>query len=115
MAKRNRRSTPDLYQLVLPVNEQSRPKSERAQKASGTRPKKSPAYAYSSLLFAEPSFLRGVARLLDFSGSLSDYNFGLTPRETDALALAADRRAVLQDYRDAHEQIRRQLGGALAG
>lgn len=115
MAKRNRHSASDLYQLVLPVTERSRPKSQQARKRTVTKSKKPPAYAYSALLFAEPSFLRGVARLLDFSGSLSDYNFGLTPRETDALALAADRRAVLQDYRDAHEQIRRQLSGALAG
>lgn len=60
-------------------------------------------------MFAEPSFLRGIARLFDLSGSLSSRFDGLTPDEIDALALLADYRAILEDHQVAQRRMR-QLG-----
>ena len=33
---------------------------------------------YSSFLFAEPSFLEGMARVVDFGGTLNEYNRSAT-------------------------------------
>jgi len=55
-------------------------------------------------LFAQPSFLTGLAALFDFDGSLTGpgaYNFSATPEETDAIAIANDWAAVHGDVRAA--------------
>lgn len=53
--------------------------------------------AYTTFLFAEPSFLAGFAAVLDLGGTLTEYNESESPLETDARAIAMDWRAVGQD------------------
>ncbi len=43
--------------------------------------------ATSEFLFARPSFIEGVARILDFNGTLNEYNSSETP---DEFALSMD-------------------------
>ena len=45
---------------------------------------------YSSFLFARPSFLEGMGRVLDFGGTMTDFNRSLTPEMADELAMRAD-------------------------
>jgi hypothetical protein len=54
-----------------------------------------------SYLFAKPSFLEGIARIFDFSGSLNQYNSGLTPEQSDYLVIRSDWEAVGNDLRSA--------------
>ena len=49
---------------------------------------------YSTFLFAEPSFLEGVGRLMDFQGLMNQYNSSPTAEQADETALYADWRAV---------------------
>lgn len=44
----------------------------------------------SSYLFQRPSFLDGMARVLDIGGVYNDYNYSLTPEEADTQAMAVD-------------------------
>jgi len=44
----------------------------------------------STFLFANPSFLDGVAHLLDFEGNCTAYNVGRGGQEADVRALYAD-------------------------
>ena len=59
----------------------------------------------SSFLFARPSFLEGVARVLDLGGTLQEYNSSITPQQADALALNADWRAVNEEFARAMFQV----------
>jgi hypothetical protein len=52
----------------------------------------------SSFLFARPSFLEGVARLLDFGNTLTEYNQSLTAERADSSAFWCDWRAIGEDY-----------------
>jgi len=52
----------------------------------------------SDLLFSTPSWLSGAARTLDIASVFDDYSFGLTPAQTDWLALASDTDAVAKDF-----------------
>ncbi len=63
---------------------------------------------YSSFLFARPSFLEGMVRVLDMGGTLQEYNRALTPAQADALALYADAWAVGGDMRQAMEAFARE-------
>ena len=45
-------------------------------------------------LFARPSALGGVARILDFGGTLNEYNTANSPEQADVLALWSDWLAV---------------------
>jgi hypothetical protein len=56
-------------------------------------------------LYARPSFLSGVARLFDFFGLFTRYNFSRTEEEADAKALYADWRAVGSDLAQALRQF----------
>lgn len=51
----------------------------------------------SLFLCARPSFAEGVARILDFGGTLNEYNRSLTPEQADYLALQADWRLIGMD------------------
>jgi hypothetical protein len=55
----------------------------------------------STFLFARPSFAEGVARLVDFSGSLNEYNYSPNGRQADAIALWADWTCVGNELRSA--------------
>ena len=56
---------------------------------------------FTDLLFARPSFLEGVARLLDFGGTLNEYNRSDMPEDADLVALRSDWEALGEDYRSA--------------
>jgi hypothetical protein len=49
---------------------------------------------YSNFLFADPSMVYGVARLLDFEGNFVEYNRSATPAQADARAMFCDWAAV---------------------
>jgi hypothetical protein len=52
---------------------------------------------YSNFLYADPSFTEGMARILDFGDTLTEYNRSLSPEQADAIALNSDWRAVIED------------------
>jgi len=49
---------------------------------------------YSDFLFAQPSFMEGLARVVDAAGALNEYNRMPASQEADALAMWADWAAV---------------------
>jgi hypothetical protein len=56
---------------------------------------------YTDLLYAQPSFAEGVARLVDFGNTLTEYNESPSGPEADAKAIRADWYAVGADLRGA--------------
>lgn len=62
----------------------------------------------SDYLFARPSFVEGVARMIDLSSSLNTYNSSRSGEEADARAISLDWRAIGHDVRVALEQVRRE-------
>lgn len=56
---------------------------------------------YTTFLFARPSFWEGVGRIVDFGGTLSEYNRSRNGVEADINALRMDWYAVGQDLRQA--------------
>lgn len=52
-----------------------------------------------NMLFAEPSFVEGMSRVLDLGATLQDYNFSDTEKEADVKALKNDWRAVGDDLK----------------
>lgn len=64
----------------------------------------------SDILFIEPSFLRGFARVMDLWGGLDDYNFSPSPQDADELALTADIRAIGVDMNVLIAQEQRKIG-----
>ena len=58
-------------------------------------------------LFARPSFLSGMARLVDFGGGLNVYNRDPSPSMADINALRADWEMVGRDMRKAMEKVMR--------
>jgi hypothetical protein len=59
---------------------------------------------YSTILFASPSFIEGVSRVLDMGNTLSEYNSSQSGEAADAYAIFADWRAVGDDLRQAMKQ-----------
>lgn len=55
-------------------------------------------------LFADPSFLIGMARVLDIGGVFDDYNYSDTPEEADARAMRNDWISVGEFLSDALER-----------
>ena len=57
----------------------------------------------SKFVYARPSFIRGVARLFDFGGTLNTYHYlqDENPVKADARAIASDWQAVGRDMADA--------------
>ena len=43
-----------------------------------------------SALYATPSFIGGIAAVIDFGSTLTNYNFSNTPEEADFKALRSD-------------------------
>lgn len=62
-------------------------------------------------LFADPSFLMGMARVLDLTGQFDEYNMSITPEEADAMAFWCDWIVVGHDLRDAFEQFSTEFSG----
>lgn len=61
--------------------------------------------SHSTLLFAMPSFLEGMARSVDIGDTLTEFNSSLTPQQADALAMWGDWRAVGGDLQAAVDQF----------
>lgn len=57
----------------------------------------------TTFLFASPSFLSGVARVLNLGCQFDNYNESKTVEEADAVALYSDFRIVGQDLQEAME------------
>jgi hypothetical protein len=60
----------------------------------------------STYLFARPSFVEGVARMVDLSNSLNTYNQSLTGTQADARSIYEDWKALGHDVRVSLEQLR---------
>lgn len=54
-------------------------------------------YTPTFTLFARPSLVEGIARLLDFGGTLNTYNDSPTPELADLVALSSDTAALAHD------------------
>ena len=62
-----------------------------------------------SYLFARPSFLLGVASLLDFGNTLTEYNYAVTGEQADYLAVRADWYAIGDDLKAAIRELREEV------
>ena len=63
----------------------------------------------TEFLFARASFLGGAARILDFGNTLQEYNYSMSPRQADYLAMRSDWLMTGQDLRDALHVFEEQL------
>ena len=54
----------------------------------------------SDFLFAVPSFIEGMARVLDLGGTFTDYNYSPSDEMADAIAIGMDVAVVGKDMRD---------------
>ena len=54
---------------------------------------------YSSILYADPSFIEGMSRLWDFGNVLDEYNTSPSGPLADLIALCADYAAIDEDIR----------------
>ena len=63
----------------------------------------------TDFLFARPSFLSGMARVLDLFGVFDSYNESRSTEEADARAMYADWRVVGQDIYDASTTFDREI------
>jgi len=64
----------------------------------------------SDFLFAQPSFLSGMASVLDLGGTLLEFNESLTPEQADHAAMMLDWRAIGEDMRRAMQQFAAESG-----
>lgn len=69
----------------------------------------------TDFLYARPSFFEGAARVLDFTGTLTEYNQSITPDQADAIALRMDWAMVGQDLKNAMDQFAADHAEELAG
>jgi hypothetical protein len=64
----------------------------------------------TDFLFARPSFLEGVARVIDLGSTLQVYNTSDTPEQADRRALSEDFAAVGDDMREAIRKMQAGTG-----
>lgn len=64
----------------------------------------------TTYLFARPTFVSGMARVLDMFGVLNMYNFSSTPTQADYRAIKSDWLAVGVDIHDAIVTFEAQHG-----
>lgn len=62
----------------------------------------------STFLFTNASFRDGIARLMDYSGSLNQYNSSATDDEADCRALRADWEQTGIDLKNAMNSFKRE-------
>lgn len=62
----------------------------------------------TNFLFVDPSFLGGVAKLVDFNGSLNKYNESVSGVEADSRALKKDWEAVGGDIQNSIEKYEQE-------
>jgi len=60
--------------------------------------RRGPARVYTDYLFPRPSFLSGVASILDLFGRWDSYNYSRTEKESDQRGLLTDYYMVGQDF-----------------
>jgi hypothetical protein len=65
---------------------------------------------YTGLLYAQPSFTEGLARVLDLWGTFDDYNYSPNGEEADYVALASDWYAVGADLYHAISRFEANAG-----
>ena len=65
---------------------------------------------YANLLMAGPSFTEGMARILDFGDTLTEYNRLLSAEQADAIAMEADWKAVADDLAHAFAKVGAETG-----
>ena len=63
----------------------------------------------SDFLYASPSLLEGIARILDFGNTLNEYNSSQSEEEADEIALRMDWAMVGADLRNAMENFKSQM------
>lgn len=59
-------------------------------------------------LYAKPSFIEGIARLVDIGGTLNEYNCSCNEQEADYFAILSDWEAVGQDIIYAMKQFAKE-------
>lgn len=64
-----------------------------------------PGRVFTDMLFARPSVLYGIARLLDLGAVFDIYNEAPSPEEADAWAIYSDWGMVAQDFMEATEKV----------
>jgi hypothetical protein len=67
---------------------------------------------FSYALFARPSFIEGMARVLDFGGTLQEYNSSPSGAEADALAFHTDMEALGHDFSTIIPSVEQELAPA---
>ena len=65
---------------------------------------------YTGLLYSQPSFTEGLARVLDVGGTFDMYNYSATAEEADRLAIASDWYAIGADLYRAICRFRKRVG-----
>jgi hypothetical protein len=63
---------------------------------------------YTNILFANPSFIEGMGRILDFGDTMTEINRSATPEQADQYATIADWRAIGADLRAVMDQFERE-------
>ena len=63
---------------------------------------------YSDFLFARPSLLGGISRLLDLGGTLKTYNYSPSEELADLTSMSQDWKAVGSALRKALEEYKAQ-------
>ena len=64
----------------------------------------------TDFLFARPSIVEGIARILDFGNTLNEYNYSRSDEEADEKACRLDWVMVGSDLRRAFEIVKGQNG-----
>jgi hypothetical protein len=65
---------------------------------------------FFNFLVASPNFLEGIARVLDFGDTLTQYNYSLTEEQADRIAVGSDWHFVGLDLKSAIEDFRKRFG-----
>jgi hypothetical protein len=60
---------------------------------------------YSGFLYAQPSFIEGVGRVIDLGATMENYNVSPSTGIADALALRADHMALVDDTAEAMRRL----------
>lgn len=63
-------------------------------------------------LIAPPSFIEGAARIVDFGGSLNEYNVALNGSQADSIALQADITALRRDLAAVRKRLLTETANA---
>jgi hypothetical protein len=62
----------------------------------------------SDFLFASPSFVEGIARILDFGNTLNVYNYSESEEKADEIAMRLDWAMVGNDLHKAIDDVQKE-------